>query len=225
MARAGWSGNQEPNREHTLSISVSKHLYLTKAGALRWQQKDLDPRLAGTKTLLTRLLIQDVSTGVFYAELHEPDDADDLLGFLGRAWVRKQFHPMHGVPGKLNLPAIANTHEPYVTDLHALQVVVKLDFGDASYGYQGVSRAAGTFDRRVSYLPERGSDLLIETVQRLSSIVSAQACRAAHSESHQAWATIKPMPNSLTDFLDGIYQEHAGWRTGRWEDVVEVSTP
>jgi len=212
-----------PNREHTVSIGVSAHLYLKRSGGLRWQARVLDPRLDARRKRLARLHIRDVGTGVFYAELHEFGSNVDLLGFLARAWSTKAWHPMRGLPGHLNLPALATSDARLVGDLRALELVTNISTRVDHVDCKGNVRSEEAFDRQMGLLPTRGEPFLLGTAQELSARVSNQVCHAECVESMADWSLVSEMPPAFRDFMDGLYREHGAWRSGPWASVVAAT--
>jgi hypothetical protein len=62
------------NERHQLIVCVSKHLYATKTGLIKYQQKAFDVSFVkvekAEKDHLVHYLIRDDFSGVFYAEIH-----------------------------------------------------------------------------------------------------------------------------------------------------------
>jgi len=209
-----------PNREHTLSIGTSSHLYLKRTGGLRWQERPLDPRLDARRQRLVRLHMQDVSTGVFYAELHARDSGVDLLGFLARAWSIKTRHPMRGLPEQLNLPPVAVSDPVYCRDFRALELVADIRIRVAASSGKATARTEDAFDQAMGNLPRRGVPFLLGAAQEQSALVSKQVCDGECVETMADWSLVPEMPPAFRDFMDGLYREHGAWRSGPWASVL-----
>ena len=90
-----------PNERHNLLISPSPHLYLTSDGFVEYRPKPLTPTGARriSRSVLDRCLIRDTATDCIYAEYIISKHADELEGFLHRAWMPKgEEFPFHGLP-------------------------------------------------------------------------------------------------------------------------------
>ncbi|MFC5511152.1 hypothetical protein ACFPOU_08425 [Massilia jejuensis] len=172
-----YQNGRGPGREQNLFISQSKHLYLTKAGYLRRQEKAIDARLAGAKRILTRLAVLDVDTGSVYGEYHEQDSEKDLIGFLARAWSKKALHPMRGVPLVLNVPAIALKDQTYREDLTFAIRNTALRIGELPSGFSAGVHALKQLERCVESLMYRseGREVDLYAMHATAGIVSIEA--------------------------------------------------
>lgn len=211
-----------PGREQNLFISQSKHLYLTKSGYLRRQEKTLDPGQAGAKRLLTRLAVLDVDTGSVYGEYHEPDSADDLIGFLARAWSTKALHPMKGLPVVLNVPAIALKVEAYRADLEFVARNTAVVLGKLPPAFSAGVHALKQLERGVESLMYRGEDGGVDlyTVQATSGVVSLEASNSLSHIWTEQWQSVSPAPPEFLSAVDNLYQEPGVWRTGPFNLVL-----
>lgn len=211
-----------PGREQNLFISQSKHLYLTKSGHLRRQEKPLDIRTAGAKRMLTRLVVLDVDTGSVYGEYHEQESTKDLIGFLARAWSRKWQHPMKGLPHILNVPAIALKDETYRTDLEFVVRHTTVRLSELPSGFSAGVHALKQFERGVESLTYRREDGEVDLymIQATSGVVSAEA---SNSQSHmwrKEWEALSPPDECFLKEVDDLYQEHGAWRSGPFDLVL-----
>ena len=90
-----------PNHVHQVAVSVSKHLYSTRLGKLKFQIKPFDVSLLdppAEKEHIVIFAIRDHCSGISYAEVRPRSQLGTLRGFLGRAWAQKATHPFCGVP-------------------------------------------------------------------------------------------------------------------------------
>lgn len=219
-SRMGFGFNPSPAREQNLLISKSKHLYLTKAGLLRYQQKAIDPRLAGTKTLLERLVLLDVDTGVVYCEMHPADEATDILGFLARAWSVKPDHPMRGFPQQLNVPKAAIADPAIAPDLRTLASWGAFELAALPAGFAAGIHAVKKFENEMMYLTYRSDQIGIYTVNKLSALISCQVSTAMAHFSKEAWASVLAPDASFTQMIDEQYDPPAGWRLDEFAAVL-----
>lgn len=96
------------NQVHQLTVSVSKHIVISKTGSMRFQKKTIDVNLANVsrseKNHIAYYLIRDHYSGCFYAELHECSSLIPLEEFLFRAWSKKLEYEFCGMPDFLAVP-------------------------------------------------------------------------------------------------------------------------
>ena len=97
-----------PNEVHLLMVSVSRHLYLAKAGELKYQKKPFEYRLnsvhRSSREMVVHYLLKDHFSGVIYAEVCLHTDMIPVGDFLHRAWARKEDFPFCGIPTALMVP-------------------------------------------------------------------------------------------------------------------------
>jgi hypothetical protein len=110
-----------PNEVHQLIVCVSKHLYVTKTGLIKNQQKSFDVSLEkldkAEKEHLVHYLIRDHFSGVFYAEIHSGKSLIPVEECLFRAWSPKQGYPFHGMPECILVPKTVSDKFPSVNRL------------------------------------------------------------------------------------------------------------
>lgn len=212
-----------PGREQNLLVATSKHLYATRDGTLKHQQKAIEPRLPGTKTLLTRMVLLDVGSGVYYGELHDKDTAKDLAGFLARAWCEKPDHPMHGVPALLNVPRSVRDDADYAAVINFICRTIPLAMGSLPSGYSAGAHAAKGFEERIRWSIEHKATL--DVAQRCSALASSVACHSQIFLSQSRWRDVPSAPSALLNAIDSLYDPPGGWRRGPWEDVLNGANP
>jgi hypothetical protein len=90
-----------PNHAHQLAVSVSKHLFVTKSGKLKFQIKPFEVSLTdlpGEKEHIVIFALRDHCSGVSYAEIRLGSQIGQLTSFLAKAWMQKVGHPFCGAP-------------------------------------------------------------------------------------------------------------------------------
>ncbi|WP_194727131.1 hypothetical protein [Noviherbaspirillum malthae] len=212
-----------PGRQQNLFISPSKHLYLTKAGYLRWQKKAIDPRLLGAKTLLIRLAVFDVDTGSVYGEYHTQEGAKDLIGFLARAWSAKADHPMKGVPRVLNLPAAVLKDDGYRRDLSFAVSHTDLHLGKLPSGFSAGVNALKQLEDRVASLPYRGASdgIGLDIMHATAGVTSDEASWALGQYLwNEGWKEVQPPTEYFLNAVDALYVEPGAWRSGAFKLVL-----
>lgn len=211
-----------PCREHNLLVSTSKHLYLNKSGHLRHQQKELDPRSPGSKTLLTRLAVHDVDIGAMYGEFHRADIPLDLLGFLARAWSMKADHPMHGIPEQLNVPKGVTGDADMNLALILLANAAHFRVSPLPAGFAAGVNSMKHFEGKVeSLLWQIGGDISLEPILAASAKISRSASSGMSLLIENIWNAVPAPSKELLAMVDAQYDPVGGWRLGPFEWVLK----
>lgn len=136
-----------PNQVHQLVVSASRHLYITKAGYVRYQKKELDVNLLNVarsdKEHIVHYLIRDHFSGLFYGEVCSSRDLMPVEDFLCRAWSTKDEYIFCGMPSYVSVPKTVSAIFPGVHDY-----IRKLDIGtvEVTSGFQGGVRDIRTWE-------------------------------------------------------------------------------
>jgi hypothetical protein len=220
---AFFSENARPGREQNLLIGLSKHLYFLKDGTLKYQEKAIDPRVSGNKTLLLRFVLLDVDTGAIYGECHTQDEAD-LAGFLARAWSVKPRHPMRGIPELLNIPKIVSSTPEYSSDIELFQRLTGLNIGALPSGFAAGVHAVKAFEKEVESLSwsfRLKTVPNLHVVQACSGVMSALCCASMPEIWRQRWGSIPAPTKEFFAAVDALYEQPGGWRFGAFRSVLE----
>lgn len=140
------------NQAHQLVVSVSRHLWVAKDGAIRYQRKPFEISLAklstGSKRHVVHYLVKDHFSGAFYGEIAVSPQLHDVRTFLTRAWSRKDQLSFCGVPDFLCVPKTVATRFPdLLTWLDELGVKIV----EATSGFQAGVRDLKTWEADLSY--------------------------------------------------------------------------
>jgi len=222
MSGLSWylGASPEINEQQNLLISTSKHVYLNKDGFLRRQQKAIDPRLPGAKTLVTRMIAYDQGSGAFYAELHERGQ-EDVLSFLARTWWKKPDHFMHGVPMRLNIPRASMKDKDHMRDISLLQDKAGFIVGPLPSGYAAGAVAARLFEARIEHvIYAMEGRATLDVVRKFSAMMSYVASSSSAFFALESWGSVNSAPMALFDMIDGEYTPAGAWRKG-WEYVLQ----
>lgn len=217
-----WRKDAGPARMQNLFISLSKHLYCLKDGTLRYQQRELDPRLPG-KALLMRLVLLDTDTGTLYGEYQEREDVD-LMGFLARAWAKKPQHPMRGLPYLLNVPRIVHSTPSLLEDVQDIWDITHVNIGELPSGFSAGIHAVKEFERAMDsqlWLGTDGPHPDLAIAQACSALLSAVASNSLSHTWKQAWAEIAAPAPEILARIDACYEPSGAWRTGPFRAVLE----
>jgi hypothetical protein len=152
------------NEVHQLIVCVSKHLYATKTGLIKQQQKSFDLSLAKVdkteKEHVVHYLIRDHFSGVFYAEIHSSKALIPVEEFLFRAWSPKQDYPFHGMPECILVPKTVSDRFPSINRLICEYDIAPIE---VTCGFQsGTIQDVKTWESHVRQLSNLGtlSDIL-----------------------------------------------------------------
>lgn len=103
------------NESHQLLVSVSKHLYVLKSGAVTYQKKAMEANLKNYRRTgrehIIHYIVRDEASGMMYAELHSGHAPAPVMDFLCRAWREKYNFYFEGMPKELCVPETVYTEE------------------------------------------------------------------------------------------------------------------
>lgn len=104
------------NEVHQLIVSPSKHYYVTSSGTFKYQKKPFELKLENIeqskKNHIIHYLLRDHFSGLFYWEICSSNAPILIHGFLFRAWSKKQYHPLYGVPDFITVPKNVQSYFP-----------------------------------------------------------------------------------------------------------------
>ena len=127
-----------PNQVHLMSVVASKHLYLLADGRIKYQDKPIETKLEkvseSPKNVLVHMVIADHTSGTIYGETFSSRDMLDPVGFLRRAWNRKEHTFFCGVPEFLSVPKVADGLWP---EIRAYATTNLVDVVNPTSGFQG----------------------------------------------------------------------------------------
>jgi hypothetical protein len=140
------------NQVHQLIVSVSRHLWVTKEGLLRYQHKPFEVSLAklarAEKRHIVHYLIRDHHSGLLYAEIAVAPQLFSTREFLLRAWSRKDRLSFSGVPDALTVPkSVADAFPELLPWLDELDVEIIA----ATSGFQAGVRDLKTWEEKVRH--------------------------------------------------------------------------
>lgn len=135
------------NEVHQLVVSVSRHLWIGKDGAIRYQKKPFEISLAklgsSTRRHVVHYLVRDHYSGAFFAEIATSPDLPDVRKFLLRAWCRKDQLSFCGMPEYLTVPKTVDVQFPNLLTWLDELGVEKLE---ATSGFQAGVRDLKTWE-------------------------------------------------------------------------------
>ncbi len=110
------SENSYANETHLLLVSISRHLYLSREGVLKYQQKSMEVNAGNfhrsKKNHLAYYILQDVFSGNYIFSVATTKKMLPLLEFLHFGW-RKEKGEEHfwGLPRRVSVPKLISSPE------------------------------------------------------------------------------------------------------------------
>jgi hypothetical protein len=140
------------NEVHQLVVSVSKHLFITSDGRVKYQMKPFDISLAklsrSPKEHVVHYLIRDHFSRLFYAEIASSRRITPVEEFLQRAWSEKSLHVLCGLPDYLT---VTRTVSNFFPGLVPLVLELGIEIIDATSGFQAGVRDLRTWEDHVRF--------------------------------------------------------------------------
>ena len=176
-----------PNHVHQVVVSVSKHLYATRTGQLKYQVKPFDislPDLPGEKEHVVIFALRDHTSGIGYAEVKVRSALGTLTSFFAKAWGSKATHPFCGVPELLLLPNAAESAFPGTrTSVEGLGVQVL----PVASGFQANIGDVKVIESRFKTLDGQHADVLQTFGERWSADVANEPSRVRGKSKLEIW--------------------------------------
>lgn len=211
-------GRGSPRREQNLFVGFSKHWYMLKDGSLRHQERALDPRTAGSKRLLGRMVLLDVDTGYVYGEYHDRERVnDELPAFLARAWSIKPDHVMRGVPLQLNVPQ--SSFRELKVHLQCVSEVSGMQLGRLPGGFASGVHAVKAMENALLWLCAQDLKIDLYMAQEASAVLSSHASRSAFAWK-DAWRREEGLSTELATLFDAMYNPAGAWRAAPFDLVL-----
>lgn len=211
--RAYLDKNLKPNRAQHLVVSDSKHLFFyEKDEVIRYQKKDLDHRTSGTRQMVTRLIAIDEDTGVLYGELWPRDESLDLVGFLARAWARKEKHPLRGFPSTIYVPSRVLDDKRLSEEVSWCASIAGALIRPAPGGFGAATVAAREYERRLQYAGAGDGKFVLRAAHMAAQEISYLACGNAASMFGKQWQEVSGPPADAIGKFDAAYEERGAWR-------------
>jgi hypothetical protein len=158
-----------PNQVHQLTISVSRHYYVTKDRRLKYQQKDMDVSLEvvhdADRTHIIHYIIRDHFSGLFYYELGTSKEMISATHFLKRAWDEKSDYVFGGIPDAIAIPKTAEKVFPTLKESVA---ELGIEFVEVTSGFQGGIRDIRTVEQALIYCCDKPFDEALSYSRQLA---------------------------------------------------------
>lgn len=138
------------NEVHQLTISVSRHYWVTKDGVVAYQKKPMDISLRCSRTSarnhLVNYVIRDHFSGLFYSKVATGLEIVSAVEFLHEAWSPKDSFVFRGLPFHL---AITDTVEDAFPGTRVQVEALGINLPKVTSGFHGGVRDIRTLETRL----------------------------------------------------------------------------
>jgi hypothetical protein len=197
-----------PNQVHQLSVSVSKHYYVTKAGKLKYQKKkqevNLDNVTNSERIHVVHYVLRDHCSGLFYAELALSNGLIPVQEFLYRAWAIEKDYTFYGVPKMLAIPDTVEKKFPKIKERVAW---LGIELIKVTSGFQGGIRDIKTIEQYIGFCEGYSIEKALTEIKGLYNFLNRQKSRNGKDTKIDLWRNhvkelAAPRPEWLDEFND-----------------------
>ena len=177
-----------PNHVHQLTVSVSKHYWLTNDRILKYQHKkmeiSLDKVSTSNKNHLIHYIIRDHFSGVIYSEVATSTKNISLKEFIFRAWSQKGNFVFCGIPDYLTVPKTVEKAFPYIKQ-NIAQLGVK--FPKVTSGFQAGVRDVKTIEEFMKFYTELPFEENHRKINDAYIVISTNDARTGNQSKLELW--------------------------------------
>lgn len=177
-----------PNHAHQLSVSVSKHYYLTKSGILKYQKKkqeiNLDNINNSERIHIVHYVMRDHFSGLFYSEFVLSNKLIPIQEFLFRAWAEEKDYSFFGLPEMLTVPETVEKKFPTLKERIAMLGITVIK---VSSGFQGGIRDIKTIEEYMKIWNGRPIERAKTEIKDLFQDLNSQKSRNGKDTKFALW--------------------------------------
>ena len=177
-----------PNHVHQLSVSASKHYWVTGSGIVKFQHKpmenSLDKLQNSKKCHLVHYVIRDHFSGVVYSEVTTSERMFSVEGFLFRAWSQKDGFIFCGIPDYLTVPKTVERAFPTIREQVSL---LGVQFPKVTSGFQAGVRDVKTLEEYMKFFAERPLEEVQEQMNKVHVYLSTMGARTGKQTKLELW--------------------------------------
>ncbi|ULQ47662.1 hypothetical protein JN531_005080 [Flagellatimonas centrodinii] len=178
------------NQVHQLSISVSKHYWVTKDEIVKYQKKPFEERLVtlGTspKAHLVLYVVRDHFSGLFYSKAAASSSLISPLDFLLDAWADKSDFVFCGLPAYVSIP---DTIEAAFPGTRQAVSALGVDTPKVTSGFHGGIRDIRTIEDRLGSSHNQPLEAAKRNCLHIGKHSEREICRDSHRTKAEVWAT------------------------------------
>nr|VFJ47723.1 MAG: hypothetical protein BECKDK2373C_GA0170839_101914 [Candidatus Kentron sp. DK] len=177
-----------PNHVHQLTVSVSKHYWVTNDGILKYQHKKMEVSLDAVSTSkknhLIFFIIRDHFSGVVYFEVSTAREGISLDGALYRAWSRKEYFDFCGIPELLTIPKTVEKAFPGIKEKISL---LGVKFPKVTSGFQSGVREVRTLEEYMGIYAEKPFEANHESINKTCVYLSSMDATIGKQPKIELW--------------------------------------
>ncbi|WP_051284507.1 hypothetical protein [Desulforegula conservatrix] len=177
-----------PNHVHQLTVSVSKHYWVTKDGTIKFQSKaiemNLDKLSDSNKNHLIHYVIRDHFSGVVYSEIATSASIIPVEQFLFRAWSQKDGFVFCGIPDLLTIPKTVEKKFPQIKEKVSL---LGVQFPQVTSGFQSGVRDVKTLEEYMKFYIEMSFKDVFERINKTYVFPSTMDARVGKQTKLEFW--------------------------------------
>jgi hypothetical protein len=177
-----------PNHVHQLTVSVSKHYWVTKSDVLKYQNKAIEinlEKLKGSKrNHLIHYIIRDHCSGVVYSEIATSENLIPLDKFLFRAWSQKEDFIFCGIPDLLTIPKTVEKAFPEIKEKISL---LGVQFPQVTSGFQSGMGDMKTIERYICYYADKPLYEVLDILNKTHLYLSKKKARVGKQTKLEFW--------------------------------------
>lgn len=185
--------SEYPNQVHQLTVSASKHYFVTKDGRLKYQHKPMEVRLESVKdsdrTHLVHYIVRDHCSGLFFSEVTTSKSLFPIEQFLARAWGKKSDYVFCGIPDLLTVP---KTVELVFPTVKASVARLGVRFVEVTSGFQGGIRDIRTVEDWLKLSCDISIAIASLRAPQISQIMSKRKSRNGVDDKASLWLKHAP---------------------------------
>ncbi|OUR73756.1 hypothetical protein A9Q78_02695 [Methylophaga sp. 41_12_T18] len=177
-----------PNHVHQLTVSVSKHYWITGEGILKYRHKKMEVALdkveSSKRNHLIHYIIRDHCSRVLYSEVASSKSNIDLQQFLFRAWSQKEGFAFCGIPELLTIPNTVQKAFPKIKE-KVSQLGIK--YLKVTSGFQAGVRDVKTLEEYMKFYAELPFTENHATLNETFNYVSTMQARTGKQSKLEMW--------------------------------------
>jgi len=177
-----------PNHTHQLTVSVSKHYWITNEGILKYQHKkmevSLDKITRSKKNHLIHYIVRDHCSGVVYSEVSTSRKNITLTEFLYRAWNKKNDFAFCGIPELLTIPQIIEKLFPGILESISL---LGVQFPKVTSGFQAGVGDVKTLEEYMKFYTEQLFENNHEKLNKTYTFIATMNARTGKQSKIDLW--------------------------------------
>lgn len=177
-----------PNHAHQLTVSVSKHYWITNDGILKYQNKKMEVTLDkvghSPKNHLIHFILRDHCSGAVYSEVTSSRSILSLSKFLYKAWSQKEDYVFCGIPELLTIP---KTVEAVFPEIKEKVMSLGIECPQVTSGFQAGVRDVKTIEEYMKFFANLSFIDNHSSLNKIYSYISSKDARIGKQSKIEMW--------------------------------------